>query len=335
LTPYIWERWNTYEYEVLSKGCGLVPLSLTCIILGFILLAWSADHLVEHASLLAKQLGVSPFVVGVTVIGFGTSAPELLVSAIASITGNGGLAVGNALGSNIANIGLVLGSCSLAIPLVISNAACRRELPLVFLAALFAWILCLDGTLSRLDGLALGAGLIGFLYLSVKTAVPMGLIDGDEPMPEASIPRRAAWIVGSVLLLVIASRVLIFGAVGLATKLGVSQLLIGLTVIALGTSLPELAASFAGARKGLTDMVVGNIIGSNIFNSLGVLGVAGMVRSTTLDADALRRDFPVMIAFTLAMWAFGITRSQISRTEGIILLAAFIGYMAVLCIQSL
>jgi cation:H+ antiporter len=309
-------------------------IALASIALGFVLLTWSADHLVEHSARLAQHLGVSPFIIGITVIGFGTSAPELMVSAIASIRGNGGLAIGNAIGSNIANIGLVLGSCGLMIPLVIRKVTCQRELPFVLLAGVVATVLCLDGTLSRLDGIILLTGLAGFLYWSVITARSTRITDETTVFRDEQFIPGIAWIIVSIVVLVAASRILVFGAVGLATILGVSELVIGLTVIALGTSLPELAAGIAGVRKGLTDMVVGNVIGSNVFNSLGVLGVTGLVRSTSVDADALHRDFPIMLGFTLAALVFGVTRSRISRTEGGILLAAFIGYMVVLYIDT-
>ena len=309
-------------------------VALAGIVVGFVLLAWSADQLVEHSAKLARQLGVSPFIIGLTVIGFGTSAPELLVSAMASMRGNGSLAVGNAIGSNIANIGLVMGSCGLFVPLVIKAHAVRREFPLLFLAAVLATVVCLDGSLSRADGLILVAGLGAFLYWCIKTHSSTVILDENSDAREESYLTGALWIIGSIIVLVAAARILIFGAVQIAIMMGVSELVIGLTVIALGTSLPELAASIAGARKGLTEMVVGNIIGSNIFNSLGVLGVTGLVRATDIEPAALMRDFPIMLGFTLAAWVFGITRSRVSRTEGGMLLAAFLGYMLVLLIQA-
>jgi cation:H+ antiporter len=310
-------------------------VAIASIIGGFVLLTWSADHLVEHSAKLTLQMGVSPFIIGVTVIGFGTSAPELLVSAMASMRGNGSLAVGNAIGSNIANIGLVMGSCGLFVPLVIKAHAIRQEFPLLFLAAIVAILVCLDGSLSRVDGLILVSGLGAFLYWSIKTHSSTVVVDEITDTSEERYLTGILWIIASIILLVIASRFLIVGAVELAKMMGVSELVIGLTVIALGTSLPEFAASVAGARKGMTDMVVGNIIGSNIFNSLGVLGITGLVRATEIDPDALTRDLPIMLCFTLAAWLFGITRSRVSRTEGGLLLAAFLVYMVVLCIQAL
>lgn len=321
----------------------LFPIIL--VILGFLLLMWSADLLVDNASEVASRLGISTFVVGIVIVGFGTSAPEMFVSAVAAIQDKGNLALGNALGSNITNIGLVLGSAALVRALPVTASTARIDIPLVITSGAVAILMVSDGVLSNLNGLILLIILIAYLLWSSHHSKGAG---GEPPIeslaedphqldlsvinhPRGKSTASALLLtLGSIVLLLIASRMLVYGAVSIATSLGVSQLVIGLTIVAIGTSLPELAAAIAAARKGAHDMIIGNIIGSNVFNTLGVLGITGVIRETEINTNALWRDFPVMFIFTIFMWIFALTKGNYSRKEGAVLVAAYIVYICYL-----
>ncbi|HKJ94057.1 MAG TPA: calcium/sodium antiporter [Gammaproteobacteria bacterium] len=320
-------------------------LQAATIAIGFAVLTWSADCFVAGASATARRLGVSTLIIGMTVVGFGTSAPEMLVSAIAAWQGNAGIALGNAVGSNITNVGLILGVTSLLYPLQVRSRILHRELPVLLLVMAVTLALCLDGTLSRLNGVALLAGLV--LLLAWLTRVGARSGDGPDVMGlefEAHLHEdltlgAALWrlILGLVLLLA-SSRALVWAAVGIAESLGVSDLVIGLTVVALGTSLPELAASVASARKGEHDIALGNVIGSNMFNLFGVLGIASTITPFGVSHESLVRDFPVMVAITVGLFvmAYGFRgRGRINRIEGLLLLAAYLGYQGYLLVTQL
>jgi cation:H+ antiporter len=308
----------------------LIPI--LAIITGFILLVWSADQLVEYASRLAINLGVSNLLIGILIIGFGTSAPELFVSALAAWQDKGNLALGNALGSNITNIGLVLGSAACVATLAISKSTARTDIPAVIAVALIAVAVILDGHLSRTDGVILLLVLAGYLIWSV---VKERTSDEELPDERSSNSVALAWTIASIVILVIASRILVYGSVEVATYLGVSELIIGLTIIAIGTSLPELAAAIAAARKNVHDMIIGNIVGSNIFNTLGVLGITGVVRATEINQAALWRDFPVMLAITLLLLVIALSKQSVSRTSGVILLSCYVSYICYLAYSTL
>jgi cation:H+ antiporter len=315
-----------------------VLLSLAAVILGFAVLIWSADRFIYGAAALSRNLGVSPLVIGLTIVGFGTSAPELLVSAFAAAQGNPGLAIGNAVGSNIANIALILGVTALVAPLVVASRILRREMPLLLVVMLFSGALLWDGHLGRLDGGLLFLALAGVLAWIIHDGL-RGRTDATDPMgaefdaeiPKAVPTRRALiWLALGLLLLLASARILVWGAVDVAETLGVSDLIIGLTVIAIGTSLPELAASVTAARHGEPDIAIGNVVGSNIFNLLGVLALPGLLHPAAVPDDVLSRDFPVMAALTLLflLMAFRLRRpGHIGRAGGLLLLAAFVGYL--------
>ena len=310
-------------------------LATTAIVAGFVFLVWSADRFVLGSAALARNLGISPLVIGLTIVGFGTSAPELMVSSIAALTGNPGLAVGNAIGSNITNIALVLGATALIAPLTVSSRILRHELPLLVLVMLIALALLLDGQLGRLDGFLLLVGLCGVITWLVYDSLHLKPDDPIVGEYAAEIPRemptRSALIqiaIGLCVLLA-SSRLLVWGAVDIAHALGVSDLIIGLTVVAIGTSLPELAACVMSARRGEHDIAMGNVIGSNLFNILGVLGLPGLIHPLVLPPDVLARDYPVMLMLTglLFLMAYGLRKARhINRFEGALLLAAFVGY---------
>jgi len=312
---------------------------------GFILLTWSADRFVVGASAMAYNLKVSPLIIGLTIVGLGTSAPEMLVSAFASWQGNSGLAVGNALGSNIINTGLILGITAMIIPLNVHSSILKRELPVLLLVMLAALLLLIDGTLGRLDGTLLLSGMVIMLTWMIRlgrasqtTADTMSAEFADEIPTTLSMGRAVFWLIIGGLLLLGSSRLLLWGALSIAHEMGVSDLLIGLTIVALGTSLPELAATVMSALKNEHDIALGNVIGSNIFNLLVVLGLPGLINPAAIDPEVLTRDYPMMVGLTLALFvmAYGFRGSgRINRIEGTILVLAFCAYQTLLYFNEL
>lgn len=304
-------------------------LASAAIIVGFVILVWSADLFVEKAAITASNFGVSTFVIGVTVIGFGTSAPEILISTIASLDGASTLAVGNAIGSNIANTTLILGTAALLAPLAASASVARRDLPLLFATMLALGVVLVDHHLGRLE-----SGILLLLFfINMFLLLRSGEAEEEVEIPDnQSTLRTLAWLVLALLCLVGSSKVLVWGAVEVARYWGISELVIGLTIIAVGSSLPELAAAVAGARKGQSSMVMGNIVGSNLFNSLIVLPIAGLIAPSALPNPVFSRDYAVMLAvtagITLLFW-LGRNRSnnQLARPHGLLLLAVFVGYI--------
>ena len=309
------------------------------ILAGLALLVWSADRFVEGSAAAAGHFGMPPLLIGMVVVGFGTSAPEMVVSALAASQGNPGLALGNAYGSNITNIGLILGITAVIAPIAVHSQVMRKELPILALVTLAAAWLLFDGELSRLDA----AGLLVLFALLLGWSIWSGMRKTDDafanemdaelaahPMP---IRKAMLWLVVGLVLLIISSRVLVWGAVDLATRFGVSDLVIGLTIVAIGTSLPELASSIIAARKGEHDLALGNILGSNLFNTLAVVGIAGSIAPMAVANEVLIRDIPVMVGLTLALFVLGYGfrgPGRINRVEGVGLLAIFVGYTAYL-----
>lgn len=323
-------------------------LNGVAILTGFLLLIWSADRFVIGASGIALNFGVSPLIIGLTIVGFGTSAPEMIVSGVAAYEGTPNLAVGNALGSNITNIALVLGITALVTPLMVHSKILRREYPIMFMIMLIAWALLWDGELGRIDGIILLSGMFALLafitLIGIKENKQAGSPDPleeefcEEIPRDMSTPMAFLWLLIGLLLLLISSRLLIWGAVNIAHAFHVSDLIIGLTIVAVGTSLPELAASVTSALKGEHEIAIGNIIGSNMFNLLGVLGIPGIMTGAILDPSVLSRDYPVMIALSvlLFIFAYGFKgEGRLNRFEGGILLICYIAYMIVLYQQSI
>ena len=312
---------------------------------GFALLTWSADRFVVGAGAIAYNLNISPLVIGLTIVSLGTSAPEILVSAVAAWQGNSGLAVGNALGSNIINIALVLGVAALITPLDVHSSIVRRELPVLLLIMVATLLLLLDGTLGRLDGtlLVTGMGLMLFWVtrVGIKSSDTPDAINTEfsEEIPtDLGIGKAAFWLVAGALLLLLRSRMLVWGSVSIAQTMGVSDLVIGLTIVALGTSLPELAATVMSALKNEHDIALGNVLGSNMFNLLAVLGLPGLIDPGPFEPVVLTRDYPVMFALTVVLFvmAYGFRGpGRINRLEGAILLAAFGAYQTLLYFHTL
>ncbi|HCF05844.1 MAG TPA: calcium/sodium antiporter [Desulfomicrobiaceae bacterium] len=311
----------------------MVPLFT--VVFGVVLLVWSADRFVTGAAALASHLGMPPLLIGMVVLGFGTSAPELVVSAISAWQGTPGIALGNAYGSNIANIALILGVTALIRPITVHSQVLRRELPLLTAATALAAGQLWDAEISRLDaGLLLAAfgGLMAWSIRQARHRAPDALENEVEqelahPMP---LPRALFWIMVGLFLLVASSRALVWGAVTIAQDLGVSDLVIGLTIVALGTSLPELASSIVAARKHEHDLALGNVIGSNLFNTLAVVGIAGVIHPLTPGPEILHRDMPVMGALTLSLFAVGYGLrgpGRINRMEAAALLGSYAGYI--------
>jgi cation:H+ antiporter len=310
--------------------------SIAAIIVGLSVLVWSADRFVDGAASIARHLGVSSMIIGITIIGFGTSAPEILISVIAVLEHTPDIAIGNALGSNIANIGLILGVTALVMPLPIARVIINREFPLLLLAtALMSWVL-FDGKLTGLDGILLLSTLALILWYLIKAHGKDSVSNQpeneaiEENDSELGLMASIGWILLGLILLVGSSKLLIWGATEVAHVLGISELVIGLTIVALGTSLPELAASIASIRKDEPDLAIGNVIGSNLFNSLAVIGIPAIITSFSIDSLAVSRDLPVVIAITLLFYLlsrFPISNSQsLGRTKGLCLLSAFVIY---------
>lgn len=306
-------------------------LSILAIIAGLALLVWSADLFVDGAAQLARILGLSPMVIGIVIIGFGTSAPELLVSATSAFQGNSGIALGNAFGSNIANIGLILGISALFAPILMQRRLVYGELLVVLAVAALSFFWLWDYQISRLDAitmLILFVLIMSWAVISAKRHPDDAIQEDDNPpMPvKKSLPMT---LLGLIVLMV-SSKMMVWGAVNIAAHLGVSDLVIGLTVVAIGTSLPELASSLAAVRKGNTDMALGNIIGSNLFNNLAVVGLAGIIHPIHAEHQALTRDLPVMFAFTLLLFLMGIRRgnraAELGTIHGLILCVGYFSY---------
>ena len=319
-------------------------LPLLALIIGFMALVWSADKFLSGAASTASNLGVSKMVIGLTVVSVGTSAPEILVAMAAALEGNPLLAVGNAIGSNIANIGLVLGVTAIVAPLPFSKRVRHAELPWLLGATLLALLLMFDLELGFFDGLALLAGLGLILYLlmfgksSSQPDFAETIREDLEALPEMTAWRSAAWLLGGLVALVLSAELLVWGATEVARRLGVSDMLIGLTIVAVGTSLPELAATVGSAIKGHTDIAIGNVVGSNILNILAVLAVPALLAETEMDAVALWRDCGTMLALTvlLALFAYAVgSRPVITRFEGAVMLLFWIGYNTLLVQQAM
>ncbi|AQU82550.1 MULTISPECIES: calcium/sodium antiporter [unclassified Halomonas] len=311
-------------------------LACIAVLVGLALLIWSAEKFIDGAAATSHWLGLSPLLIGMLVIGFGTSAPEMTVSVLAAMQGNPGLAVGNAYGSNIANIGLVLGFVALIAPLAVHSDVIRKEMPLLVVIMLLTGYMLFDGWISRWESILLLCGLVLFIGVSiVRSRAQQGdPLTGEvaETLESKALSRGKAimWTLVGLVLLIASSRLLVWGAVEIAVGFGVSDLIIGLTVVAIGTSLPELASSISALRRKEHDMVLGNVVGSNLFNSLAVVGLAGVIHPIEVGREVLVRDWSVMTVMTLLMVLFAFSwrgrPRRINRVEGGVLFSLFIAY---------
>ena len=312
-----------------------MTVAFVAVVCGLALLVWSADRFVEGSASTARHFGMPPLLIGMVIVGFGTSAPEMVVSALAASQGKPGIALGNAYGSNITNIALILGVTALISPIAVHSRVLRKELPLLTLVtALAAWQLW-DGQITRLDAvvlLAVFGGLMGWtIWQGLQTQEDALGSEMAQELDVRVMPIRRAvfWLVAGLLLLILSSRILVWGAVEIAQGFGVSDLIIGLTIVAVGTSLPELAASVIAARKGEHDIALGNILGSNLFNTLAVVGIAGAIHPLAVGPEVFNRDMLVVAALTVSLFVFGYGfrgPGRINRIEGAVLLACYLGY---------
>ena len=312
-----------------------MTLPLVAIVAGLGLLVWSADRFVSGAASTARHFGMPPLLIGMVIVGFGTSAPEMVVSAFAALQGNPGIALGNAYGSNITNIALILGVTALIGPIAVHSQVLRKELPLLTAATVLAAWQLRDGLLTRLDALVLliafGSLMAWTIWQGVGKKTDSLGSEVAQELDQRTMPlgRAISWLVAGLVLLIASSRLLVWGAVELARSFGVSDLLIGLTIVAVGTSLPELASSVIAARKGEHDIALGNILGSNLFNTLAVVGIAGAIHPMAVAPEVMTRDILTMAALTVSLFLFGYGfrgPGRINRFEGAALLACYVGY---------
>lgn len=318
---------------------SLVLINIVIFLVGLLVLSWSADKFVYGASALAKNIGVAPMMIGLTIVAMGSSAPEIVVAATASIAGSSDTAVGNAIGSNITNIALVLGITVLIKPLLVSSTTLKRELPVMLVVTLIAVYFLSDSELSRIEGIVL---ITLFVLVIAGMAVLSFKVDKNDPLiaeTDSEIPRNVPtktavfWVIVGLIVLPLSAHFLVDSAVFIAKYYGISDLVIGLTIIAIGTSLPELAASVAGVLKGEDDLALGNIIGSNIFNLLAVLAMPGLINPSVIDEAVASRDSLVMLGLSVLLFVFCFNlrgTRRINRYEATIFLLIFAGYNYVL-----
>jgi cation:H+ antiporter len=312
---------------------------LLALTIGLVTLVWSADRFLSGAASTALNFGVPKLMIGLTVVALGTSAPEILVSFTAALDGNALLAIGNAIGSNIVNIGLVLGITAAVAPLPFTRGVLRQELPWLLAVTFGTVALMFDLELTRLDGALLLAGLVYIMYRLARQVrggseeLPESMQEELDELPQLTRGQGFFWLLFGLALLLISARVLVWAATEIAVWLGVSQMIIGLTIVAIGTSLPELATTLGAALKGQTDIAIGNVVGSNILNLVAVLSVPALVAAPAFDNVAFWRDCGMMLALTLALalFAYGLGgRAVITRFEGVVILLGWVGYNFVL-----
>ena len=313
------------------------------VFVGLLLLIWGADRFVHGAAATARNLGVAPMLIGLTIVALATSAPEILVSLVAALRDETDLAVGNAIGSNIANIGLVLGVVALLRPVELKSATLRREMPALLAVSLLTVSLFLDSHLGRVDGLVLLTGLIIVMIWLTRLGFRSSASDPLQAEFDAEIPKHMSmrvaifWLLVGVVTLLVGAELMVDGALKIAKVLGVSEIVIGITMVALATSLPELAVSVVSAFRGEYGLAIGTIVGSNIFNLLAVIGVAATIQPAALPPSVLSLHIFVMVAFTLVLFAMTYEyegRGQITRFEGLALIAAYLAYQAYVVVQN-
>ncbi len=314
------------------------------MIAGLALLIWGADRFVHGAAATARNLGIAPLLIGLTVVAFATSAPEVLVAVVAAFRGEPGLAIGNAIGSNVVNIGLVLGLTAIIRPIKLESATLRREMPALLAVTLLTVSLFLDARLTHIDGYVMLTGLVIVMIWLARLGSRSPANDPIKKDFEAEIPDDVSmkvaimWVVVGLGILLLGAQWLVTGAIGVAQILGVSEVVIGVTIVAFGTSLPELAVSLISVHKGEYGLAIGNIVGSNIFNLLAVIGVAATIEPMALHPSVLSLHIFVMVAFTLVLFAMTYDydgKARLSRLEGVALLAAYISYASYVVMQNI
>jgi len=314
------------------------------VIVGLLFLVWGADRFVHGAAATARNLGIPPLLIGLTIVALATSSPEILVSVVAALRGEPDLAIGNAIGSNIANIGLVLGVVALLRPVELKSATLRREMPALLAVTLLTVSLFLDSYLGRVDGLVLLAGLVIVMIWLIRLGFRSSAGDPLQAEFDAEIPKHMSmrvailWLVVGIATLLLGAHWMVDGAIDIAKILGVSEVVIGITMVALATSIPELAVSVVSAFRGEYGLAIGNIVGSNIFNLLAVIGIAATIQPAALPPSVLSLHIFVMVAFTLVLFAMTYEyegRGQITRVEGLALITAYLAYQGYVVAQSI
>ena len=314
------------------------------VVFGLALLVWSADRFVDGSAATARHLGMPPLLVGMVIVGFGTSMPEMTVSVLAALQGNPGIALGNAYGSNITNIALILGVTALIHPIAVHSGVLRKEMPILTGVTFLAAWQATDGQLTRIDAVIL---LVVFAVLMLWT-IQQGMakrrdtfareVSLEVTEQSLSIESAGLWVMVGLVALVVSSQLLVWGAVRIAHSLGVSDLVIGLTVVAIGTSLPELASSIVASRKGEHDLALGNVLGSNLFNTLVVVGLAALIKPLQVSSEVLSRDISVMAILTVSLFLMGYGfrgPGRINRIEGGLLVASYMIYMGYLFVTTI
>jgi cation:H+ antiporter len=302
-----------------------MALNIVLLLVGIALLYLGSEWMVKGAASLALSLSVRPVIVGLTVVAFATSAPELLVSLIAAVRGSSGVSLGNILGSNVANLGLVLGASAVVKPLVVGRSMVLREIPYMIVASGAFWFICADGFIGRVDGIVLLAGLGVFLLLGIKTARKKETVALEVGVPGR---RRILWYLFLVTMgmggLVVGAHLIVTSAIFIATRLGLSEVFIGLSIVAVGTSLPELATSVVASARGEHEISVGNVVGSNVFNVCLVIGTVGLFNPMSVDMRLMHFEFPAMFFLCLTLWIFGRTGFRLNRLEGLFFVVSFV-----------
>lgn len=301
-------------------------LNILFIVIGIVLVLWGADRLTDGAVAVAEKMKMPQIVIGLTIVAMGTSMPEFCVSLISALKGTSDLAVGNIVGSNIFNTLLIVGVSALVAPMSIMKTTVRKDIPFALVASALLLIMCLDGDISRIDAAILFVMFLIFMYITLRGAKAQGTdLEEKEKKPMATW-LSVVWILVGLACLIGGSNLFVDGATAVATKLGVSEAVIGLTIVAGGTSLPELATSVVSARKGNSGIAIGNVLGSNVFNILAILGLTGVISPMTLKGITMT-DLSMMVISIILIWLFSFTKYKIERWEGAILTAAFVGYI--------
>lgn len=301
-------------------------LNILFIVIGIVLVLWGADRLTDGAVAVAEKMKMPQIVIGLTIVAMGTSMPEFCVSLISALKGTSDLAVGNIVGSNIFNTLLIVGVSALVAPMSIMKTTVRKDIPLALVASALLLIMCLDGDISRIDAAILFVMFLIFMYITLRGAKAQGTdLEEKEKKPMATW-LSVVWILVGLACLIGGSNLFVDGATAVATKLGVSEAVIGLTIVAGGTSLPELATSVVSARKGNSGIAIGNVLGSNVFNILAILGLTGVISPMTLKGITMT-DLSMMVISIILIWLFSFTKYKIERWEGAILTAVFVGYI--------
>jgi len=322
---------------------GMV-LPTLAVVFGLALLVWSADRFVDGSAATARYLGMPPLLIGMVIVGFGTSMPEMTVSVLAALQGNPGIALGNAYGSNITNIALILGITALIHPIAVHSGVLRKELPILTGVTFLAAWQAADGRLTRLDAFVLLTVFVALMLWTIQQGLAKrrdtfaGEVIQEVTGQSLSIESAGMWVMVGLVLLVVSSQMLVWGAVRIAHTMGVSDLVIGLTIVAIGTSLPELASSIAASRKGEHDLALGNVLGSNLFNTLVVVGLAALIKPLQVPIEVLSRDLSVMAVLTVSLFLMGYGfrgPGRINRFEGGVLVSVYIMYMGYLFVTSI